>query len=76
MCDLDDESEFETSDSEYDNTASATASEASAEGVISNGVSKGENGDVDTIESGESKIVFNFFFSPYCFTLFQIVSMW
>ena len=51
MCDLDDESEFEISDSEYDNTASASDSEISADEVISNGVSKGENGDFNTVEN-------------------------
>ena len=55
----DDESEFETSDSEYYNTASDTASEATVEAAISstNGdiaLKVGENGDLETLEAGSA----------------------
>ena len=54
MCDLDDESEFEISDSEYDNTASASDSKISVDEVISKGVSKGEN-VVENVEEGDDE---------------------
>ena len=53
MCDLGDESEFGTTDSKYDNTASPTDSESSTERVNSDVVSKAKNGNIGMVENSE-----------------------